>query len=154
MEYLSQERHDELYNELQNLIKVELPKAQEELSEARAKGDLSENFEYHAAKRALRKLMGKIKFTTLVLENSRVLDTSKRDNTKVLLLSKVTFENLKTHATMTYTIVSPNEANMAEGKISVKSPIGQALLNKQVGDEVEVHVPAGVMNLKIIGLTV
>ena len=152
MEYFSQERYAELYNELQLLIKVELPKVKNEISEARDKGDLSENFEYHAAKRAQGKLLSKIRFLERVLENARILDTSKRDNSKVLLLSKVTIENLKTHATMTYTIVSPHEANVAEGKISVQSPIGKALLNKTLGEIVEVHVPAGILTLKITAL--
>lgn len=152
MEYLSKERYDELVAELQQLIKIELPKAKDELTEARAKGDLSENFEYHAAKRALRRVMSKIKFQSTVLQNAQVLDTSKRDMSKALLLSKVTMQNLNTGATMTYTLVSPHEANLSEGKVSVKSPIGQALLNKQVGDTVQVRVPAGLLNLKITNL--
>jgi transcription elongation factor GreA len=67
----------------------------------------------------------------------------------VQLLSKVQMTNLATHKTMTYTIASPNEANLREGKISIKSPIAQALLNKKVGDEVEVRVPAGLLKLRI-----
>lgn len=152
MEYLSKERYDELVAELQQLIKVELPKAKDELTEARAKGDLSENFEYHAAKRALRRVMSKIKFQSTVLQNAQVLDTSKRDTSKALLLSKVTMQNLNTGATMTYTLVSPHEANISEGKVSVKSPIGQAMLNKQVGDTVQVRVPAGLLSFKITNL--
>ena len=76
MEYLSQERYEELQAELEHMVKVDLPKAQDELSEARAKGDLSENFEYHAAKRELRRLMGQIRFKTNVLQNAKVLDTN------------------------------------------------------------------------------
>lgn len=151
MEYLSQERFDELVAELRQLVS-ELPKAKNEISEARDKGDLSENFEYHAAKRAQGKLLGRIRFLQRILENSQVLDPSKRETDKVMLLSKVTIENLKTHAAMTYTLVNPHEVNMAEKKISVKSPIGQALLNHKVGDIVEAQVPAGLLQLKITAI--
>ena len=76
MEYMSQECYDQLVAEIRELVNVELPKAKEELVEARAKGDLSENFEYHAAKRAHGRLLGKIRFKQRVLEYARVLDTS------------------------------------------------------------------------------
>ena len=75
MEYMSQECYDKLVAELQHLIKVELPKAQDELSEARDKGDLSENFEYHAARRTHGRLLGKIRYKQNILANARVLDT-------------------------------------------------------------------------------
>lgn len=153
MEYLSQECYDNLKAELNELVTVELPKAKDELSEARAKGDLSENFEYHAAKRALRKLMSKIRFKTLVLENAQVLDTSKLKCDTVGLFRKVEITNMGTNAKVAYTIVNPNEANIREGKISIKSPIAQALLGKAEGDIVEVQVPAGIQRLRIDGIT-
>ena len=153
MEYLSQECYDNLKAELNELVTVELPKAKDELSEARAKGDLSENFEYHAAKRALRKLMSKIRFKTLVLENAQVLDTSKLKCDTVGLFRKVEITNMGTNAKVAYTIVNPNEANIREGKISIKSPIAQALLGKAEGDIVEVQVPAGIQHLRIDGIT-
>lgn len=151
---MSKECYDQLVAELQEMIKVELPKAKDELSEARAKGDLSENFEYHAAKRALRRLMGQIKFKTNVLQNAQVLDSSLLKCETVGLLRKVVFTNLKTNARMTYTIVNPHEANMKEGKISIKSPIAEALLGKKVGDIAEAHVPAGIIQLRIEEITV
>lgn len=154
MEYMSQECYDKLVAELRNLITVELPKAQDELSEARDKGDLSENFEYHAARRAHGRLLSKIRYKQRILANARVLDTAQRSGDTVQLLCKVEITNLKTNKTATYTIASPHEANIREGKVFMKSPIGQALMNHKIGDVVEVKVPAGVVKLRIesIGL--
>ena len=149
MEYMSQEGYDKLVAELHQLETVELPQVKDAIAEARDKGDLSENFEYHAAKREQAKLLSRIRFKQRVLEHARVVDMSRLDSDKVGLLSRVTMTNVGNNATMTYTIVSPHEANMSEGKISIKSPIGQALLNRKEGDMVEVHVPAGILKLKI-----
>lgn len=154
MEYMSKECYDQLVAELQELIKVELPKAKDELSEARAKGDLSENFEYHAAKRALRRVMSQIKFKSNVLQNAQVLDATILNCETVGLLRKVEFTNLNNNRKMAYTIVNPHEADLREGKISIKSPIAEALLGKKVGDIVEAKVPAGIMKLKIDNITV
>ena len=149
MEYMSQEGYDRLVAELRELMEVELPKVREALVEAREKGDLSENFEYHAAKREHSRLLGRIRFKQRVLHYARVIDTPKLRCDGVWLLSKVDLTNLVTNARMSYTIVSPHEVNMSEGKISIKSPIAQALLGKKEGDVVEVHVPAGTLNLRI-----
>lgn len=150
MEYMSQEGYDKLVAELRQLESVELPQVREAIAEARDKGDLSENFEYHAAKREQSRLLGRIRFKQRVLANARVLDTSKRVVTDcVQLLSKVEISNLANNARMTYTIVSPHEANLREGKISIKSPIANALVGKKAGDVVEVKVPAGVQKLRI-----
>ena len=149
MEYMSQEGYDKLVAELRQLETVELPLVRDAIAEARDKGDLSENFEYHAAKREQSRLLGRIRFKQRVLEFARVIDTSKLDSDKVRLLSRVEMTNLDSNAKMTYTIVSPHEANLREGKISIKSPIGQARLNKKVGDTAEVHVPAGILRLRV-----
>lgn len=149
MEYLSQECYDQLVAELKQLENVELPRVKEALVEAREKGDLSENFEYHAARREQSRLLGKIRFKQKVLEFARVIDTSRLRSDHVGLLSKVTLNNLNNQTKTTYTIVSPHEANMSEGKISIKSPIAQALLNHQTGDTVQVQVPAGLLRLRI-----
>ena len=146
---MSQEGYDKLVAELHELESVELPKVRDAISEARDKGDLSENFEYHAAKREQARLLGRIRFKQRVLENARVIDTSRLGSEKVGLLSKVEMTNLSNNARMTYTIASPHEANLREGKISIKSPIAQALLNKKVGDEVEVRVPIGIQKFRI-----
>ncbi|MBR1449695.1 MAG: transcription elongation factor GreA [Prevotella sp.] len=149
MEYMSQEGYDKLVAELYQLEHVELPRVREALSEARAQGDLSENFEYHAAKREQGRLMSRIRFKQRVLEFARVIDTKRLGGDVVGLLTRVEMTNLKNNARMTYTIVSPHEASLPEKKISIQSPIAQALLGKKVGDVVEVRVPAGVQNLRI-----
>jgi transcription elongation factor GreA len=149
MEYMSQEGYDELVAELRQLELVELPQVREAIAEARDKGDLSENFEYHAAKREQARLLGRIRFKQRVLEHARVIDKSKLNSDGIGLLNKVTMTNVSSNASMTYTIVSPHEANLREGKISIKSPIAQALLGKKTGDTVEVRVPAGTLKLRI-----
>ena len=146
---MSQEGYDKLVAELQELENVELPKVRDAIAEARDKGDLSENFEYHAAKREQGKLLSRIRFKQKVLENARVLDKSLLNNDCVGLLSQVEITNLANNAHMAYTMVNSHEANLREGKISIKSPIGQALLNKKAGDVVEVRVPAGLLKLRI-----
>ena len=150
MEYMSQEGYDKHVAELRHMELVELPQVREAIAEARDKGDLSENFEYHAAKREQGRLLGRIRFKQRVLANARVIDMSRlAGNDSVQLLSKVEITNMVNQARMSYTIVSPHEANLREGKISIKSPIAQALLNKKAGDTVDVRVPAGVVKLRI-----
>lgn len=151
---MSKECYDQLVAELQELVKVELPKAKDELTEARAKGDLSENFEYHAAKRALRRVMSQIRFKTNVLQNAQVLDASILNCETVGLLRKVEITNVSNNSKRTYTIVNPHEANLKEGKISIKSPIAEALLGKKTGDVVEVKVPAGIQKLRIDSISI
>ena len=146
---MSQEGYDKLVAELQELENVELPKVRDAIAEARDKGDLSENFEYHAAKREQGKLLSRIRFKQKVLENARVIDKSLLNGDCVGLLSQVEITNLANNAHMAYTIVNSHEANLREGKISIKSPIGQAMLNKKAGDVVEVRVPAGLLKLRI-----
>ena len=149
MEYMSQEGYDKLVAELHQLEDVEYPKVKEALVEAREKGDLSENFEYHAAKREQAKLLSRIRFKQRVLEFARVINTSRLSADTVGLLTKVDLTHMTTHSQVTYTIVSPHEANLQEKKISIKSPIAQALLGKKAGDIVEVHVPAGIQKFRI-----
>ncbi len=149
MEYMSQEGYDKLVAELYQLEHVDLPQVKEAIAEARDKGDLSENFEYHAAKREQGRILGRIRFKQRVLEHARVLDTSHMSNDTIQLLSHVEMTNLGNNNRMTYTLASPHEANLREGKISVKSPIGEALLGKKEGDIVEVRVPAGLLRLRI-----
>ena len=146
---MSQEGFDKLVAELRQMENVELPQVREAIAEARDKGDLSENFEYHAAKREQARLLGRIRFKQRVLANARVIDTSRLGSDTVQLLCKVEITNLSNNNKMTYTIASPHEANLREGKISIKSPIAEALLNKKVGDVVEVRVPAGTLKLRI-----
>ena len=146
---MSQEGYDKLVAELHQLEYVEYPKVKEALVEAREKGDLSENFEYHAAKREQAKLISRIRFKQKVLEFARVIDSNRLDSDTVGLLNKVDITNLNNNTKLNYTIVSPHESNIQEKKISIKSPIAQALLGKKVGDTVEVQVPAGIMRFRI-----
>ena len=149
MEYMSQECYDNLVAELRHMEQVELPQVRDAIAEARDKGDLSENFEYHAAKREQGRLLGRISYKQKVLENARVIDKTRLKADVVGILSKVKITNLNNKRSMSYTIVSASEANLTEGKISVKSPIAQALLNKKPEDIVEVRVPAGMLRLRI-----
>lgn len=149
MEYLSKERFDEIVAELNHMIDVEYPRIREELSEARAQGDLSENFEYRAARRAQGKAISRIKFLQKVLQHSRVIDTKALPKDRISLLSKVEFTHLGTNRKMTYTVVSHHEMNLEEGKISCNSPIGAALMGRKAGDIVEVKAPAGTFSIRI-----
>ncbi len=149
MEYMSKEGYDKLVAELRQLETVELPQVKDAISEARDKGDLSENFEYHAAKREQSRILGRIRFKQRVLANARVIDMSRLSSDTVQLLCKVEMTNLANNSRMTYTIASPHEANLREGKISVNSPIAKALLGHKAGDTIEVRVPAGSLRLRI-----
>lgn len=148
MEYMSQEGYDKLVAELREL-EAQVPKVKDAIAEARAQGDLSENYEYRAAKREQAKLLSRIRFKQRVLEFARVIDTKRLKADTVGLLTKVEMTNLNTQAQMAYTLVSPHESNLQEMKLSIKSPIGQALVGKKVGDVVEVKVPVGTLKLRI-----
>lgn len=154
MEYLSKERYDQIVAELDSLINVEYPRIKDALAEARAQGDLSENFEYRAARRAQGKAISRIRFLQRVLQYSRVIDTKALPKDRISLLSKVEFTNLALNVRMTYTIVSPHEMNLQEGKISCKSPIGMALMGKKIGDEVDVNAPSGTFKLRVENITI
>lgn len=146
---MSQEGYDKLIAELKRLEGVERPKASAAIAEARDKGDLSENSEYEAAREAQGHLEDKINRLKLTIAEAKIVDTSRLSNEVVQIMSKVEMTNMKTKAKMAYTIVSENEANLREGKISIQTPIAQGLLNKKVGDEVEVKIPAGTLHLRI-----
>lgn len=149
MEYMSQEGYDKLARELNELTKVRLPEAIQAISEARDKGDLSENYEYRAARREQGRVLGRIKFLQNVLSHARVLQADAFDVSCVQLLTKVDLTNLTNNKKTSFTIVSPHEANIGEGKISVKSPLAKALMNKKKGEEVEVRVPIGLLHFRI-----
>ena len=149
MEYMSEEGYNKIVAELRELETVELPRVREAIAEARDHGDLSENFEYHAAKREQGRILSRIRFKQRILENTRVLDPSLVKTDSVGLLSRVEMTNLTSQNKMAYTIVNSHEANVSEGRISVKSPIAQALKGKKVGDIVNVNVPAGILKLRI-----
>ena len=140
--------------ELQRLESIERPKASAAIAEARDKGDLSENSEYEAAKEAQAHLEDKINQMKMAIAEAKIIDTSRLSAESVQILSTVVMTNLTTNTTMTYTIVSENEANLREGKISIKTPIAQGLLNKKVGDEVDITIPRGTIRLRIDKITI
>lgn len=146
---MSQEGYDKLVAELQRLESIERPKASAAIAEARDKGDLSENAEYDAAKEAQGHLEARISKLQELVANARLLDESKIDTSKVLLLSIITIRNTKNNMTQRYTIVPESEANLKQGKISITSPFASAFLGHKVGDVVEVNVPAGKMTFEL-----
>ena len=154
MAYMSQEGYDNMVAELKRLESVERPKASAAIAEARDKGDLSENSEYDAAKEAQAHLEDKINKLKLAISEAKIIDTSRLSSDTVQILSKVEMTNLTTKTKMSYTIVSENEANLREGKISIMTPIAQGLLGKKVGDEVEIKIPRGTITLRIDNITI
>ena len=146
---MSQEGYDKMVAELKRLESVERPKASAAIAEAADKGDLSENSEYDAAKEAQAHLEDKINKLKLAISEAKIVDVSRLSTDAVQILSKVEMTNLTTNAKMTYTIVSESEANLKEGKISIKTPIAQGLLNKKVGEIAEIKIPRGTINLRI-----
>ena len=151
--YLSQDGYDDLKEELYNLKSIERPKIINQIAEARDKGDLSENAEYDAAKEAQGLLETRIAKLESDLSNARIIDEKDLDTSVVRLLTKVTILNLDNDLEMTYTIVSESEADLASKKISSTSPIGKGLLGKSVGDIIEITVPNGLMQCKIIDIS-
>ena len=151
--YLSQEGYDKLVAELDHLKTTGRSDVAKAIGEAREKGDLSENAEYDAAKDAQGMLEMKINELEKVMANARVLDKSQLDTSKVTVMSKVTIQNTKNKAKLTYQLVSQSEANLAQKKISVESPMGQGLLGKAVGDTATVTTPNGELVFKILDIT-
>ena len=154
MAYMSQEGYDNMVAELKRLESIERPKASAAIAEARDKGDLSENSEYDAAKEAQAHLEDKINKLKLAISEAKIIDVSRLSSDIVQILSKVEMTNLTTNTKMTYVIVSENEANLREGKISIKTPIAQGLLGKKVGDVVEIRVPSGLMSFEIMEISI
>lgn len=153
MEYLSKQRYDELAAELKHLVEEVYPKVQEDLAEMSAQGDRSDNAGYREARRLQGKTISRIRFLQKILEHSRVIDSDALPKDRVCLLSRVEFTNLSTNVRMQFQIVSPHEMDLEAGKISLKSPIGAALMGKKVGEVAEAHVPAGTLRLKIENIT-
>jgi transcription elongation factor GreA len=151
--YFTQEGLDKLKVELNQLVSVERPSISKQIAEARDKGDLSENAEYDAAKEAQGLLELRISKLEDVVRHAKLIDESKLDNSKVLILSKVKMKNTKTGTTVTYTLVPENEADLKSGKISVDSPISKGLLGKSVGDKAEIKVPSGIMEFEILEIS-
>jgi transcription elongation factor GreA len=148
--YYTLEGLNRLKAELDQLIGIERPSISQQIAEARDKGDLSENAEYDAAKNAQGMLELRISKLQETIRNAKIIDETKLDISKVLILTTVKIRNTKNNATMTYSLVPENEADLKSGKISVSSPIAKGLLGKSVGDNVEIQVPAGKMTFEIV----
>lgn len=151
--YYTAEGLKKLKDEIHDLKVVQRPKISQQIADARDKGDLSENAEYDAAKEAQGLLEAKISKLENLLANARLVDESQIDNSKVFILSTVKLKNTANGAEMTYTLVAENEANLAQKKISVDSPIGKGVLGKAVGEIAEVQVPAGMVKFEILEIT-
>ena len=151
--YFTEEGLKKLRDEIEYLSTIERPKISQQISEARDKGDLSENAEYDAAKEAQGLLELKISKLQDSIRNGRIIDESKMDSSKVYLLSTVTIKNTKNNSTMKYTLVPEEEADLKQGKISVESPISKGLLGKEVGETADITVPAGTLTFEIVEIT-
>ena len=151
--YYTEEGLKKLKKELDHLKFVERPNISQQISDARDKGDLSENAEYDAAKEAQGLLEMKIAKLEEMYSGARVIDQSQLDSDKVLVLSKVKIMNLNNNNIITYTLVAETEADFKKGKISINSPIGKGLLGKKVGEICEIIVPAGRIKFKILNIS-
>jgi len=143
----------DLRKKLDHLKDIERPNASKAIGEARDKGDLSENAEYDAAKEAQGMLEMEISKLEETLSNAIIIDESKLDSSKILIHSKVKIKNLTNSATMEYKLVAQSEANLAQGKISVDSPIGKGLLGKKNGDIAEIAIPNGNVKFEILEIS-
>ena len=151
--YLTAEGLEKLRKELEEL-KAQRPIISALIGEARDKGDLSENAEYDAAKEAQGLLELKISKLENVIANARVIDESKLSTDKVQMLNRVKIKNLATGAVMEYTLVGESEANIAEGKLAVATPIGKALLGRKKGEKIQVRVPSGLIDFEILDIAI
>ncbi len=151
--YYSKEGLKNLREELEQLEHVERPRVTNAIAEARDKGDLSENAEYHAAKEEQSLLELKIAKLKQVLSTARLIDESQLDDSKILIHAKVKIKNQINGMIFNYTLVADSESDLASGKISVNSPIGKGLLGKKVGEVAEISVPSGIMKFEIIEIS-
>jgi transcription elongation factor GreA len=154
VQYFTREGLEALKAELSNLKHVERPRIIQAIAEARDKGDLSENAEYDAAKEAQGHLEDKIAQMDHLIANARVIDSSQLNTNKVSILCKVKVKNHNVGKEAVYQLVSETEANLKENKISVKSAIGSGLLGKVKGDVVEIQVPAGIVKLEVLDISI
>jgi transcription elongation factor GreA len=153
LSYVTEDGLKKLREELVHLESIERPKISKQIADARDKGDLSENAEYDAAKDAQGMLEMKIAKLKEAIANSRIIDETKLNTSKVQLMNKVKIKNLKNNQIMTYMIVSESEANLKEGKIAVTTPIAKGMLGKKVGEKVDIKVPSGIVNFEIMEIS-
>ncbi|MEX0883835.1 MAG: transcription elongation factor GreA [Cyclobacteriaceae bacterium] len=153
IQYYTEEGLKKIKDELHELKTKGRSDIARQIAEARDKGDLSENAEYDAAKDAQGHLELKIAKLENVLGNARILDNSKLDMSKVGILSTVKIKNLKNGMTVTYTLVSEEEADLKANKISLASPFGKGLLGKKIGEIAEVKAPAGTIEFEVLEIS-
>ena len=151
--YLTEKTLTKLKADIHHARTVERKRISNEIAEARAHGDLSENAEYDAAKEAQGKLEARIAQMENTLAEARVLDEDDVDASKARILSTVRFRNSRTGKEKVVTLVSAPEADISNGRIPITSPIGKGLLGKGVGEEAVIHVPAGELHVKILEIT-
>jgi transcription elongation factor GreA len=151
--YLTRERLVELEQELRDLKTNGRKQIAQKIADARGHGDLSENAEYDAAKEEQQHLELKISKLEHTLSRAKIIDARDLPNDKIYILSRVKLKDLKTDEIFEYLLVSPEESNFEQNKISVTSPIGKALLGKNEGDAVEIKVPVGVLKYEILEVT-
>jgi transcription elongation factor GreA len=155
IQYVTKEGLDKLRAELEQLESIERPKISQQISEARDKGDLSENAEYDAAKEAQGLLEMRISKVKDQVANARVIDPTMLDNSKVSILSKVKIKNQMNGMEMTYTLVPETEADLSKGKISVNTPIAKGLLGKKLGEIADIELPNGTqMQFEILDIKI
>lgn len=150
--YLTRERLRELEKELNDLKTNGRKKMAERIAEARSYGDLSENAEYDAAKDEQGLLELRISKMEELLSKARIIDTSNFPKDEVHILSTVKVKNLNNQKTYEYKLVSPEEANLEDGKISLTSPVGKALMGKKLGETTQAKVPAGLIKFEILNI--
>ena len=150
LNYYSEEGLKKLKEELDRLEHIESPNASQEVAKARAKGDLKENAEYHAAKEALAFIESRIAFIKDRLTNACVITKDEIDSSKVSILTLVTLKNQSTGHQVVYRLVSPEEVDFKKGKISVESPVGRGLLGKKRGDVATIRTPRGIIIFEVL----
>ncbi|MBR4793792.1 MAG: transcription elongation factor GreA [Bacteroidaceae bacterium] len=153
MAYMSEEGYKKLVAELQYLESVRRPEIIQQISEARDKGDLSENAEYDAAKEAQGMLEAKIAALKAQIADAKIIDEKKIDTSTVQILTKVKIRNTKNNATVVYSIVPESEADLKAGKISSSTPIAKGLLGHKVGETVEIQIPSGKVGFEILEIS-
>ena len=151
--FLTKEGMEKLHFEINHLKTVEVRECIEDIAEARDKGDLSENAEYDAAKEKYDSVNNRIQKLQEILLNSVVINHEFIQTDSVQILTTVNLKNKKLNKEISYTIVPHLETNIKEGKISVNSPVAQALIGKVIGDVVKVNTPAGELELEVLNIT-
>ncbi|MFO0753391.1 MAG: transcription elongation factor GreA [Thermodesulfovibrionales bacterium] len=150
---MTAEGYQRLKEELDRLIKVERPKNIQDIAEARAHGDLSENAEYHAAKEKQSFIEGRIQELQAKLALADIIDTSKINQSRVAFGAKVKVSDIEADEEYEFILVGPDEANVKAGKISISSPVGKALIGKEVGDVAVVKAPARTIEYEILEIS-